>query len=89
MKETVSVRLDRTTLERLNRMAEATGRKRAALMSHAIERYVENEAWQVAAIREAVDELERGAAELIEHRAVAEWLDSWGNEQEAEPPRCK
>lgn len=88
-KETISVRLDRETLNRLSAMAKATGRTRGALMTHAIEKYVENEAWQVAAIQEAVDELERGAAELADHKDVAKWLTSWGTGNETEPPACK
>jgi predicted transcriptional regulator len=87
-KETTSVRLERETLERLGIMAKATGRKRGALMAHAIEKYVENEAWQVAAIQEAVDELEQGRADLVDHEDVATWLKSWGSANETEPPIC-
>ena len=53
-KGTVSVRLDEVTLERLGAIAKATGRSRGALMSHAIERYAETEAWQVGAIQQAM-----------------------------------
>ena len=88
-KETISVRLERETLDRLSAMAKATGRTRGTLMTHAIEKYVENEAWQVAAVQEAVDELERGKADLADHEDVAEWLNSWGTDNEAEPPACK
>lgn len=70
-KETISVRLDRQILDRLNAMAKATGRKRGTLMTHAIEKYVENEAWQIAAIQEAVAELERGEADLADHEDVS------------------
>lgn len=87
-KETVSVRLDRDTLQRLGVLAKATGRKRASLMTHAIEKYVENEAWQVAAIQEAVDKLEQGHADLVDHENVAIWLNSWGSDEETEPPAC-
>jgi predicted transcriptional regulator len=79
-KETVSVRLDWETLERLSLMAKATGHKRSALMTHAIEKYVKNEAWQIAAIQEAVDELERGEAALADHEDIAEWLKRWGTD---------
>jgi predicted transcriptional regulator len=88
-KETISVRLDRETLDRLSVMAKATGRTRATLMTHAIEKYVENEAWQVAAIQDAVDELERGEADLADHDDVVRWLKSWGADEEAEFPACK
>ena len=85
-KGTVSVRLDEVTLERLGAMAKATGRSRGALMSHAIERYAESEAWQVAVIRHAMDDLSRGEAALVDHGAVADWLDSWGAPDELDPP---
>lgn len=83
-KGTVSVRLDDKTLERLGAIAKATGRSRGALMSHAIERYAESEAWQVAAIQEAMGELSRGEADLVDHAVVAEELDTWGTDDE--PP---
>ena len=86
-KGTVSVRLDEMTLERLGALAKATGRSRGALMSHAIERYAESEAWQVAAIQEAMEDLARGEAGLVEHAEVAAWLDSWGTPDELDPPQ--
>jgi len=88
-KETVSVRLDEATLQRLGMIATATGRSRATLMSRAIEEYAETQAWQVAAIREAIDELSHGDADLVDHAAVSNWLDSWGTQHELEPPSCK
>ena len=45
--ETVSVRLEQATLDRLGVIAQATGRPRAVLMTQAIEQYAETEAWQV------------------------------------------
>jgi predicted transcriptional regulator len=81
---TVSVRLDAQTLERLSAIAKATGRSRGALMSHAIERYAESESWQVAAIQEAMEELSRGEADLVDHADVARELDTWGTA--SEPP---
>jgi predicted transcriptional regulator len=85
-KGTVSVRLDETTLQRLAAIAKATGRSRGALMSHAIERYAESEAWQVAAIQEAMDELSHGEAGLVDHGDVAAALDTWGGPDEIDLP---
>ena len=87
--KTVSVRLTSETLEKLGAMAEAMHRPRAWLMAHAIERYIEQEAWQVAAIQTAVDELDRGQGDLVDHAAVVQWLERWGAESEAEPPSCR
>ena len=87
--KTVSVRLKQATLEKLDVMAEAMHRPRAWLMAHAIERYIAHEAWQVAAIQAAIDELDKGHADLVDHAAVVQWLDRWGAESEAEPPACR
>jgi predicted transcriptional regulator len=86
--KTVSVRLKPETLTKLDGMAEAMQRPRGWLMAHAIERYVETEAWQVAAIQQAVDELEQRQADLVSHDEVAQWLESWGTDHETEPPAC-
>jgi predicted transcriptional regulator len=88
-KETISVRLERDTLDRLSAIAKATGRTRGALLTHAIEQYVATEAWQVAAIQEAMDELDRGTADLVDHQEVAAWLNSWGTDNEADAPACR
>ena len=87
--KTVSVRLKSETLEKLGAMAEAMHRPRAWLMAYAIERYIEHEAWQVTAIQTAVDELDKGQADLVDHAAVVQWLNHWGAESEAEPPSCR
>ncbi|WP_295456964.1 ribbon-helix-helix protein, CopG family [uncultured Thiodictyon sp.] len=84
--ETVSVRLEQATLDRLGVIAQATGRPRAVLMTQAIEQYAETEAWQVAAIQGAADEVARGDAGLMDHAPLAAWLNSWGSSQELEPP---
>jgi predicted transcriptional regulator len=87
--KTVSIRLKPDTLEKLDGLAAATQRSRAWLMTHAIERYVATEAWQVAAIQQAVDELEKGQAKVMDHATVAAWLESWGTEDEQGPPACE
>jgi hypothetical protein len=43
----------------------------------------------VAAIQTAVDELDKGQADLVDHAMVAGWLDRWGTEGEVEPPSCR
>jgi predicted transcriptional regulator len=86
--KTVSVRLTPETLAKLDTLAEALQRPRAWLIAHAIERYVDIEAWQVAAIQQAAQELAQGEADLIGHDEIAAWLSSWGTAQETAPPPC-
>ena len=86
--KTVSVRLTPETLTKLDALAEAMQRPRAWLIAHAIERYVDTEAWQVAAIQQAAQELVQGEADLVGHDEIATWLHSWGTAQETVPPPC-
>jgi len=49
-----SIRLPDELREKIEGLARATGRSKSFLMQEAIERYVENEAWQVARIEEGI-----------------------------------
>ena len=89
MSQTVAVRLDEELIKKLDMMAKAADRSRAWLMSQAIKQYVEHEAWQVEAIKKALDKFERGEARFAGHEDVSQWLASWGTEKEKEPPQCK
>ena len=86
--KTVSVRLTPETLTKLDALAEALQRPRAWLIAHAIERYVDTEAWQVVAIQQAAQELAQGEADLVGHDEITTWLSSWGTAQETAPPPC-
>lgn len=88
MTQTVSVRIDEETLHKLDLMAKAADRSRAWLMSHAVKQYVEHEAWQLDAIKKSLEKLESGKAKFVEHDNVAQWLSSWGADQEVESPQC-
>lgn len=87
MGQTVSVRLDDEVLNQLNMMAKAADRSRAWLMSQAITQYVMHEAWQIEAIKQSLTKHESGKSKFISHTDVAEWLSSWGSEDEAECPQ--
>ena len=88
-KQNITIRLDPETVRKLDQMAMAMDRDRSWLMNRAITRYVEDEGWQVKAIRESVQKVESGQARFVPHEDVARWLDSWGTDDELEPPRCK
>lgn len=88
MGQTVSVRLDDDTLKQLDTMAKAADRSRAWLMSHAVKQYVMHEAWQIGAIKKSLEKLAGGTARYATHDDVAEWLASWGTDQEKACPKC-
>ena len=72
MSEPVTLRLDSATRRRLERLAKATERSRAALAADAVRQYLDLNEWQIAAIQAGVREADRGR--LIDHRKLkAKW----------------
>ena len=60
MAEQFSLRLPKGTKDRLQELADATGRTKAFLAQDAIERYLELESWQIQAIQEGVKAVDNG-----------------------------
>ncbi len=56
----LNVRLDTQTKEALDVLAQEMDRPRAHLAARAIEEYVRRNAWQVAAIKEGISQLDAG-----------------------------
>ena len=72
MSEPVTLRLDIATRKRLERLAKATERSRAALAADAVRQYLDLNEWQIAAIQAGVQEANRG--QMIDHRKLkAKW----------------
>ena len=75
MTKVTSIRLSDDVVARLDQLAAAVDRPRAWLIEQAIARYVDEEAWQVAAIREALADYDAGTARLVPHEDVVKRLD--------------
>ncbi len=76
MARVTSVRLSDELGEKLDRLAASLDRPRAWLIEQAIARYVEDEAWQVAAIGEALEAYRQGRAVLRPHDEVMARLEA-------------
>jgi predicted transcriptional regulator len=72
MTEPVTLRLDAETRKRLDKLAKATDRSRAALAAEAVRQFIDLNEWQVAAIEEGVREADAGR--FIDHaRLKTKW----------------
>ena len=60
MAEQFSLRLSKSTKDRLQQLADATGRTKAFLAQDAIERYLELESWQIRAIQDGLKAVDDG-----------------------------
>lgn len=67
MAEQFSLRLPKGTKERLQELADATGRTKAFLVQDAIERYLELESWQIKAIQEGLKAVDEGKIVSLEN----------------------
>lgn len=72
----ISIRLSDELAGRLDELAVAVDRSSAWLIEQAIARYVEEEAWQVAAVTEVLAEYRAGGATLHDHDDVMQRLEA-------------
>ena len=84
--ETVTVRMDAQLKAKLEALAASTHRSKSWLAAEAIAAYVEENAWQIEQIEEAVDEAGKPDAKWVSHEQVSSWLDSWGTPDEKGVP---
>jgi len=82
---TFTVRVDDSVKERLEKLAERTGRSRSFLAAEAISEYLDINEWQVAGINQAIASLDRG--EGIAHERVKQWVGSWNTRHERPAPK--
>ncbi len=81
----LTFRVDAGKARRLEELARSTDRPRSWLLERALDQYLEIQAWQVAHIKQGLDELEAGGG--VAHDRVKGWLETWGGENEAKPPK--
>ena len=65
MAQTTSIRLDKETLDQLDRLGQAIDRPRSWIVAQAIEQYLDHEEWFVRKVEEGVVAADRG--ELVPH----------------------
>ncbi len=85
---TMTVRLTPELSEKLDALARDAKRSKSYLAGEAIAAYVEMNAWQVARIKEALDEARSGAPG-VSHEDVVRWMESWGTDHELPRPLPK
>ena len=56
----ITTRLDKETIEKLEKLADATKRSKSFLVAEAVDRYLHEQEWQVAAIKDGLQQAEKG-----------------------------
>ena len=75
---TLNLRIADELKQQLDALAQATGRNKSFLAVEAIRIYLQQEAWQVAEIRQAVQEADAG--DFADEAEVRSLRDKWLND---------
>lgn len=85
MTETLSIRIDSSTKQRLEALSKQSKRSKSFLAAEAIAAYVDAEAWQIGEIQAGIAEADAGLG--VGHEKVKKWLKSWGKPGETQAPQ--
>ena len=75
MTNTVTIRLEETTKNKLEKLADATHRSRSFLAAEAIKAYVDSNEWQINEIQAAIAEADAG--DFASDAEVQAVIDKW------------
>ncbi len=71
----ISARIDEQTAKKLAILAKDTSRSKSFLVSEAVQAYVENQVWQIEAIKEGINQADSDnfASDVEVKQAFAKW----------------
>ena len=81
----ITVQITPEVSGRLEALARDTKRSKTYLAGEAIADFVKRNAWQVARIKESLEDAKSGTPG-IPHSEMERWVRSWGTENELPPP---
>jgi RHH-type transcriptional regulator, rel operon repressor / antitoxin RelB len=84
---TMTVRVPTALKKRLEKLADATERSRSWLAARALHAYVEDQEWQLAAIRKGKKDVRAGR--VVSNAKATRWMRSWGSKREMSAPPCE
>jgi predicted transcriptional regulator len=73
---TVTTRIDEKTKEKLEQLSKATERSKSFLISEAIREYIIEQAWQIDAIKEGIDQAD--AKKFASTDEIKSTFSKWG-----------
>ena len=83
------VKLEPQIKVRLERLGKIKERSAHWLMQEAIARYLDDEEYQEQLNQETLNRWqEAGQGKIVSHKAVSEWLNTWGTDAEQDRPAC-
>lgn len=83
----LSLRIRPELTREIRALASALDRPKSWVVEKAVEAYLETQRWQIEAIEAGVAAADAG--DLIPHKAVRAWVESWGSPKEKPMPRSR
>lgn len=68
----------------LEALSVSNDRPQSWLLEQALDNYLETQAWQIPHVEQGLTDA--AAGRTIPHERVRKWLQTWGSENESEPP---
>ncbi len=80
----ITARVSSEVSIQLEMLAKSINRSKSWLVSEAVQRFLQDNAWQIEAIKAGIKDIEEGR--FVEGDKVEEWLNSWGTQDEKKAP---
>lgn len=76
---TVSARINDDLAKKLDLLSKATSRSRSFIVSEAITAYIEDQIWQIDAIKKGLDQADKG--DYASDKEVDDFFSRWGSSE--------
>ena len=83
--EVLTIRVRPDLKSQLDQLGQILQRSKSYLAEQAIARYIEDNAWQIAELTAAEQEINQG--QFVASAEVEQYLDSWGSANEQAAPK--
>ena len=77
---TVSARINDDLAKKLDLLSKATSRSRSFIVSEAIIAYIEDQIWQIDAIKKGLDQADKG--DYASDQEVDDFFSRWGSSEQ-------
>ena len=81
----LTIRVNSELKSRLDQLGKTLHRSKSYIAEQAISQYVDENAWQIAELTQAEDEIQQG--KFVAGDEVNQYLDSWENSNERKAPK--
>ena len=83
--EVLTIRVNSELKSRLDQLGKTLHRSKSYIAEQAISQYVDENAWQIAELTQAEEEIQQG--KFVAGDEVNQYLDSWENSNERKAPK--